>query len=317
MTRIGSNPDFQNRPLLGTVPREIHGMSQFMIPLPPDHGRIRIFFHRHTQTIISHPVCAWFFAGCIACCLGVWFSSGEMFIVVPVLILGWVFASIAWWWAPNLSTLAKICLVAFSAIPLFAEGVILYRHVHGQPEMADTAKQPPIDLTKNEGVLEPGTMPDPPGMGQIPEGALAIFAGGGVCWTQGASVKIVKMAGDDMLTIERRGPSLVVTVLRIYDANGSIIARIDEDGFWVAPQVRKKRPDKSTLIVFDQSDVEVLNLRFLNPKSISVRAFLRHPKKPLASVSITDEYIRYMPNNLVVSGVSLGAVGGGATVFNF
>jgi hypothetical protein len=114
-------------------------MSQTMVPLPPDHGRIRAFFHRHTDTIMSHPVCAWFFAGFIACVLGAWFSSGEMFIVIPVLILGWIFASVAWWWAPSLSRPAKFVWIVVSAAPLLAEGAILRGHFHP----AEVVKEPP------------------------------------------------------------------------------------------------------------------------------------------------------------------------------
>jgi hypothetical protein len=138
-----------------------------------------------------------------------------------------------------------------------------------------------IDLTKNEGILLPDnlSMPPAPKGCEIPDDALAIFYGGSVTWTQRDSQKVFRMAGEDMLVFEKRSGSIVLTLLRIYDDGGNIIARIDEDGFWVAPQVRKKRPDKSTLIVYDQRDAEVLHLHFLNPKAISVQGLL-HPASP-------------------------------------
>lgn len=123
------------------MPGEGCRMSNIIVPLPPDHGRNRAFFRHHTQNIISHPVSAWFFAGFIACCLGVWFSSGEMFIVIPVLVLAWAFVSVAWWWAPKLSNHARIAWIIISALPLFAEGAIL--HGHFQPKTATSAKEPP------------------------------------------------------------------------------------------------------------------------------------------------------------------------------
>jgi hypothetical protein len=106
-------------------------MSQVQFPSPPDHGRTQAFFRRHTNTIISHPVCAFFFGAFLACCLGAWFSGGEMFIMIPALILGGICASVAWWWAPGLSRWAKIGWIVVSAAPLFAEGAIL--HWHFQP----------------------------------------------------------------------------------------------------------------------------------------------------------------------------------------
>lgn len=169
-------------------------------------------------------------------------------------------------------------------------------------------KHPPIDLTKNEGVLLPDNllMPPAPKGCEIPDDALAIFYGGSVTWTQRDFQKVFKMAGEDMLVFERRNGSIVLTLLRIYDDGGSIIARIDEDGFWVAPQVRKKRPDKSTLIVYDQRDIEVLRLHFLNPRALSVQGMLRNPKLPGYSVTITNEFVRYMPGNFTLSGNCTG-----------
>ncbi len=36
------------------------------------------------------------------------------------------------------------------------------------------------------------------------------------------------------------------------------ITHIDEKGLWVDPSARKSRPDRSTLIVYDHDDAEVL-----------------------------------------------------------
>jgi hypothetical protein len=44
----------------------------------------------------------------------------------------------------------------------------------------------------------------------------------------------------------------------------------------VENSTRKKRPDKSTLIVYDHSDKEVLHLVFLNRSTISITGIFRH-----------------------------------------
>lgn len=56
-----------------------------------------------------------------------------MFIMIPALILGWIFASVAWWWAPGLSKWAKITWIVVSAAPLLAEGAILHWHFPSKP----------------------------------------------------------------------------------------------------------------------------------------------------------------------------------------
>jgi len=138
--------------------------NQFMVPLPPDHGRARAFFQRHLNGIISHPVCAFFFALYIACLLGVWFSSSEMFIILPVLALGWGFAAIGWWWAPNLSAAARIIWIIVSAIPLSGEGYVLYWHFHSKTVVAfhwPITFGPPT-LPADPPDLPPLNLPGPP-----------------------------------------------------------------------------------------------------------------------------------------------------------
>jgi len=103
-----------------------------MVDPQPDHAPIRAFFKRHLIAIVTHPVCAFFLALAIAAFLGVWFSSGELFLIVPVLALGWIFAAIGWWWAPNLTTAAKIGWIIFSTLLFAGEGYVLHLYFHAK-----------------------------------------------------------------------------------------------------------------------------------------------------------------------------------------
>jgi hypothetical protein len=125
---------------MSEIPTEYRAV-QILIPPPPDDPfwrRVRDFFKRHLNSIISHPVCAFFFAGAVACVLGVWLSNGDLFAMIPVLALGWIFAALGWWWAPNLSLPVRIIWIVVSAFPLSGEGYIVYWHFH------DTEKPPQL-----------------------------------------------------------------------------------------------------------------------------------------------------------------------------
>jgi len=152
-------------------------------------------------------------------------------------------------------------------------------------------------------------MPTPalPTQARVPQDALLIFLGSTIAWATRMPHTVVEMGSDKMLVIDKDNSSnkLVVTVLRIFDAGNNIIARIDDDGFWVANSTRMKRVDPSTLVVFDHGDMEVLRIAFLNPGTLSITGIFRHAG--LRTVSITPEFLdvgrmRIMQNSLGESG---------------
>jgi hypothetical protein len=120
--------------------------------------------------------------------------------------------------------------------------------------------------------LFPGNTTTPHIVG-IPENALKVFHGTNVSWTTKMPLTILRMAGEKMIEIYRDAAhdELIISTLKIFDDRNNIIARSDaDDGLWVENSTRKKRPDKSTLIVYDHTDKEVLRLVFLNSSAISI-----------------------------------------------
>jgi hypothetical protein len=162
--------------------------------------------------------------------------------------------------------------------------------------------------------LFPGNAPDPtlPVRGvEVPPDALKVFVGSNLGWTTRFPYTILKLAGEKMIEIDREKSrkELVITVLRIFDDRNNIIARVDEDGFWVENSTRHKRPNPSTLVVYDHNDIEVLRLIFLNPTTISVTGIFRHArlKNP---VIVTPEYLDAGNGNRIgysISGNNAGA----------
>jgi hypothetical protein len=89
--------------------------------------------------------------------------------------------------------------------------------------------------------------------------------------------------------------------LKVFDDRNDSIAHIDEDGFWVQNSVRKKRPDQSTLVVFDHNDTEVLRIHYLNPRAVSVEGIFRHPKISPTFWKIAEDQAVQMPYSIFMT----------------
>lgn len=127
----------------------------------------------------------------------------------------------------------------------------------------------------------------------VPKDTLQVILGTNLAWPGKFPQTILRMAGEKMIEIDKEPGKnqLVVSTLKIFDDRNNIIARVDtEDGFWVENSTRKKRPNPSTLVVYDHSDAEVLRIVLLNPTTLSIIGVFRHPKIP-RPVVVTPEYI--------------------------
>ena len=181
---------------------------------------------------------------------------------------------------------------------------------------------PQLDLGSNEGILVPGNAPMPEMVAKcrVPDGALSILIGSNLSWNTRFPHTVLEMGGEQMLVVDKDDKrNLRVSVLRIFDDRDDIIARIDDDGFWVQNTLRKKRPDPSTLIVYDHNDLQVLKLQYLNEKVISIQGIFRHAKIRPSYLVVTPDAVIQMPNNNrimsscfgeMAADISLG-VGGG------
>jgi hypothetical protein len=152
-----------------------------------------------------------------------------------------------------------------------------------------------VDLreAQNSTKLAAGNLPTPavPPQARVPQDALMLFLGSTVAWATKMPHTVVEMGSDKMLVLDKdkAGDKLVLRVLKIFDENNKIIARIDDDGFWMASSTRIKRPDPGTLVVLDHGNTEVLRIAFLNPKALSITGIFRHAGQ--RTVSITPEYL--------------------------
>jgi hypothetical protein len=136
------------------------------------------------------------------------------------------------------------------------------------------------DLAKNQGVLVPASNDDAyggrcAGLAKRP-GALIVNIGGDAAFTDSFPYTILELDGDPVLKIDRVGNKLAITQLKIIDDRADTLATIDAvTGYWVKEGVHWFHPDKSTIVVRDHLENEVLNLRFTNRNSLTVTGIFR------------------------------------------
>ena len=135
-------------------------------------------------------------------------------------------------------------------------------------------------LPRNEGRLNPANEPLHYGDCEIPKGALIVDFGSNITASTASPATILTISGVPVLQVERENNILLITILRIFDDRENIIVRLDKNGFWIEPNTRFEHPDRSTLVVYDHLDNQVLKLRFNNANAITVRGIFRVPGHP-------------------------------------
>jgi hypothetical protein len=113
----------------------------------------------------------------------------------------------------------------------------------------------------------------------VPTNCTLLFAGGSLFEVVGAnSCIIVQLNEDKLLSISYDGVKAFVSG-KFFDRNGKIIVVLEKNRFDAdQPNIfRIQRPDKSTLIIRDHENIEVLNIRFLNERAFALTGTIRLP----------------------------------------
>ena len=185
-------------------------------------------------------------------------------------------------------------------------GISIFWQLEIAKSKEDFPKKVEKSFSGNEGILVPGNKPTPqlPGNRAIPDGSLAVLFGSNVSINSQFPHVLLRLGGEDMIVINRdaTGGNLKITTLRIFDDRDEIIARIDQNEFWVKNTNRAKRPDEHTLIVYDYHDEQVLKLEFLNPQIVQVEGIFRSSKINPSYAVITPTEMRIMPNRMTLTG---------------
>ncbi len=175
--------------------------------------------------------------------------------------------------------------------------------------------------TDVSGYLIPANDPTPPipsqcnRMGQtVPPDAIALYLGTSMAWSSGEGIRVITIAGKDVLTIYRSQEGIYLDAA-VVGANGLYIAKIEKNKFLRNPKTSwyQNRPDRSTLEIHDDQDRVVLYVRYLNPTAIKVRGIFYHPNgRPL----IIEEDKMRTPGGMVLSRFCAGEIREGAFSFD-
>lgn len=160
-------------------------------------------------------------------------------------------------------------------------------------------------------VLYPGNWPMPAMAAACkpPKRAIVVSAGTNIAWSTKNSFALLKMDGETSIGVTRSGSGpLEITSLMLRDFDRTVIATRDSKApIWLSPSVRRERPDKSTLIVFNRYGDRVLFLRYLNPSAIEISG--NFYGRTGGWVKISDADVDVMTNRF--SGGCFGMQGGG------
>lgn len=116
--------------------------------------------------------------------------------------------------------------------------------------------------------------PRPPSENCHP-GAMSIFVGTNVFWTDGPHMNVFTLNGKHLLQLDRSPKSDGVQLsFQIFDDKGDIVAHADRNSYWVRSDTRVERPNRGTLAIYDHRDQTIPKGRL--PELESHSRF-RHP----------------------------------------
>lgn len=148
--------------------------------------------------------------------------------------------------------------------------------------------------SETHGLLVPANDPDPPNpCRDIPPQAMRIFLGNSTCWTTETRHTVLQIANQPIISLRRVERDLAVSS-KIFSADGRIVAELIDNRFHINPNnyFRMERPDKHSLLVYDQQARLVLSVRFLNPLAVELLGIFNYPNRPPVIIEEDQATIR-------------------------
>src|ERR1700751_397843 len=89
---------------------------------------------------------------------------------------------------------------------------------------------------------------------------------------------VLVMRGEDVLSVRRVSNGLAVFA-KVASDDGRVVAEIVDNRFYINPNnfLRMDQPDSHSLVVYDQKGNKVLDIKYLNPRSVRILGEFRAP----------------------------------------
>ncbi len=132
------------------------------------------------------------------------------------------------------------------------------------------------------GVLVPDNAPTPPyNCGAVPPDAMILFLGNSVAYQiKPFPIDIFTVAGKSFLSIDNIIDKLFISA-KIFSSDSKIVAEIKYNKFYINPNnyFYIERPNKHTLVVYDQQSRKVLDIYFINSKTVKILGIFNIPNR--------------------------------------
>jgi hypothetical protein len=154
------------------------------------------------------------------------------------------------------------------------------------------------ELQRNAGPLFAANDQTPLNTCPIPANSFLVFLGDStITSASGFPHSVFKFGGQPVLSLDKDKADNLLLSFQVFDDRGDIIVRMSQtkDGsnsYWVKPDCRMERKDRSSLSVFDHKDQVVLDVRYLNFSAVKITGTFRDPKNPSRKVIVADDYVR-------------------------
>jgi len=186
----------------------------------------------------------------------IFFTLAAIFLLLPICTQIFITQSVIMW---------KKVLLAFILVGLIGAGWALMLGLTENREKTMLQQQ-------LLGVLQPNSKPTPnnPCSKYVPSNAIVLLLGNKfAAYTTTFPHTVIQFKNNPLLIINKIGNNITLSA-SVSSADGHIVAEIRDNNFNINPNnyFRIDRPDYHTLIVYDQENNQLLNVEYINSKSI-------------------------------------------------
>lgn len=171
-------------------------------------------------------------------------------------------------------------------------------------------------LPQTSGVLLPGSKPLPQEPACIVNASstdMVLIYGNCASLIDNFPHRIIEVKGQTLLTVGKKDKGLTISG-RFFSKDNRIVAELKDNRFFVNPNnyFRIERPNKHSLIVYDQQGNQALNVEYLNVSTIKILGRFYFPDRP--PLVIDENGTSF--GGFSLSNVCIGHAGGTEISFN-